>query len=296
MRWRASTCARKPRCRWWWCRVRRRRRRRRCCCRRRAQRSRLHLRQSLRDGAQHVHRNDDGIALVPGDHRQRLQVAQLHCLGLRGQRPRGLEQLLGGLQLTLSQDHLRAALALGFGLARHGAYHVLVEVDVLGLHHRHLDAPGVGLRVEHALDVEIELLALGQHLVHLVLAEHRAQGGLRQLAGGHQEVFHLDDRLGRVDHAEVHHRVHLHRHVVARDHILRWHVHGYRAQVHLDHLLYARDDDDPAGALHLPEAAELEHHAAFVLAQDADRVEQRGDDEYEDDGLAQAFYWLHSFL
>ena len=71
-----------------------------------------------------------------------------------------------------------------------------------------------------SLDVGVELLALGQHLVQLVLAEHRAQRRLRELAGGHQEVLHLDDRLLRVDDAEVDHRVHLHRDVVAGDHVL----------------------------------------------------------------------------
>ena len=67
----------------------------------------------------------------------------------------------------------------------------------------HLDAPGVGLRVEHLLDVEVELLALGQQLVELVLAEHRAQRGLRELAGRLEEVRHLDHRLRGVDDAEV---------------------------------------------------------------------------------------------
>ena len=46
-----------------------------------------------------------------------------------------------------------------------------------------LDAPGIGLRVEDLLDVDVELLALGQHLVEVVLAEHRAQRRLRELAG-----------------------------------------------------------------------------------------------------------------
>ena len=83
-----------------------------------------------------------------------------------------------------------------------------------------LDAPGVGLLVEDVLDVGVQLVALGQHLVELVLAEHRAQRGLRQLAGRLQIVLDLDDRPLRVDHAEVEHGVDLHRDVVARDHVL----------------------------------------------------------------------------
>ena len=87
------------------------------------------------------------------------------------------------------------------------------------------------------LDVEVELLALGQHLVELVLAEHRAQRGLRELARRLQEVLDLDDRLLRIDDAEVHHRVDLDRHVVARDDVLRRHVEHHGAQVDAHHLL-----------------------------------------------------------
>ena len=36
---------------------------------------------------------------------------------------------------------------------------------------------------------------IGEHLVELVLAEHRTQRGLRQLADGLEVTFHLDDGL-----------------------------------------------------------------------------------------------------
>ena len=106
-------------------------------------------------------------------------------------------------------------------------------------------------------------------LVELVLAEHRAQRGLRELAGRVEVVLDLDDRVLRIDDAEVDHRVDLDRDVVARDHVLGRHVHHDDAQVDAHHLLDAGDEDDQARALDLPEAAELEHHAALVLAQDA---------------------------
>ena len=84
-----------------------------------------------------------------------------------------------------------------------------------------LDAPGVGLRVEDFLDVAVELVALGQHLVEIVLAEHRAQRRLRELARRLHEVLHLDGRVLRIDDPEIDHRVDLHRDVVTRDHVLR---------------------------------------------------------------------------
>ena len=80
-------------------------------------------------------------------------------------------------------DDLRAAGALGFGLLRHGADHALVEIDVLDLHVGDLDAPGLGGLIENDLDVGVELVALGEQVVHLVLAQHRAQRRLRDLAG-----------------------------------------------------------------------------------------------------------------
>ena len=86
---------------------------------------------------------------------------------------------------------------------------------MLDLHVRHLDTPGGGLLVEDGLDVGIKPLPLRQHIVQLVLAQYRAQRRLRQLAGGLKEVLYLDDGTFRVDHPEIQHRVHLHRHVVA---------------------------------------------------------------------------------
>jgi hypothetical protein len=53
------------------------------------------------------------------------------------------------------------------------------------------------------------------------LPSNDAQGGLGELAGGHEEVLDLDDGLLRVDDAEEHDRIDLDRDVVARDHVLR---------------------------------------------------------------------------
>jgi len=68
-----------------------------------------------------------------------------------------------------------------------------------------------------------------------VLSEHRAQRRLRELARRIEEIRHLDHGLLRIDDAEIHHRVHFHRNVVARDHVLRRHVEHHGAQVHFHH-------------------------------------------------------------
>ena len=46
---------------------------------------------------------------------------------------RGVGEALRGLELALGVDHLGAPLALGLGLARHRALHLLRQVDVLDL-------------------------------------------------------------------------------------------------------------------------------------------------------------------
>jgi hypothetical protein len=102
------------------------------------------------------------------------------------------QQLRRRLLFAFGIDDLGAPLALGLGLARDGADHGLGNVDVLDLDVGHLDAPGIGLGIEDLLNVVVELVAFGQHLVQLVLAEHRAQRRLGKLAGRIHEVLDLD--------------------------------------------------------------------------------------------------------
>src|SRR4249919_761351 len=226
-------------------------------------------------------REDDGGTLLAGDFGKRLQVTQLDRTRITAEQARGFDERGRGLLLAFGMDDLGAAQALGFGLARDRAHHGLVEVDALDLDVGDLDAPGIGLRIEDGADVVVELFALGQHLVQVVLPQHRAQRGLRELAGGFVEVFYVDDRLLRIDHAEVHDGIDLHRDVVARDHILGRHIHDDGAQVDTHHLLHDGNQQDQARSLHLPESPQLEHHAAFVLAQDLDRTEEDGGEQYD---------------
>lgn len=60
-----------------------------------------------------------------------LQVTQLHGLGLLGQHSGRLQQRCRGLLFAFGVDHLGASLAFGFGLARNGPHHRLIQIDVL---------------------------------------------------------------------------------------------------------------------------------------------------------------------
>ena len=176
-----------------------------------------------------------------------------------------------------------AAGAFGLGLLRDGADHALVEVDVLDLDVGHLDPPVIGTLVENRLNIGVELVALGKHVVELVLAEYRSQRRLRELAGRLENVGDPDDGLLGIDDAEVDHGVDLHRNVVARDHVLGRHVEDDDAQVDLDHLLDSREQDDEARALDALETTEEEDHAALVLLQDLENVVGQYDQERDDD-------------
>jgi hypothetical protein len=104
-----------------------------------------------------------------------------------------------------------------------------------------------------------------------VLAEHRAQGCLRDLGGRGHEVLDVHDRGLGIDDAEVGDRVDARGDVVLRDHFLRRDVEGDGAEVDLDDPVDDRDqEDDPGAFRRLEQPAEAEDDAAFVLAEDSD--------------------------
>jgi hypothetical protein len=197
---------------------------------------------------------------------------------------RGVLEPLGGLELALGGDHLRAALALGLGLAGHRALHAGRDLDVLHLDDRDLDAPGRGSLVDDLLQDRVDLVALGEQLVEQVLAEHRPQRRLRDLRGGDHEVLDLHDRVLRLHDPEVGDRVHPHRDVVLGDDFLGRDVERDRAQVDLHHPVDDRDQDEEAWPLRLREQPpEPEDDPPLVLARHLDRRDQEQHDEEQQD-------------
>ena len=127
----------------------------------------------------------------------------MHCFGLASKDLCRLKQFLRGLMLAFGINDLGAPLALRFGLTRDRTNHRFVDVDVLDLDIRDLDAPGIGLAIEYCPDVRVQFVALSEHLIKIVLAEDRAQRGLSELAHGVDILLHLDDGALRVDHMEI---------------------------------------------------------------------------------------------
>ncbi len=139
--------------------------------------------------------------------------------------------------------------------------------------------------VQDFLQVAVDGLAVREDCVQFNLAQHGAQGGLGELAGGVEEVLHLDDGLHGLDHAEVVHRVDLDGDVVLGDHVLRRNVHHHRAQGDPRHLVHQRDEQEHARPLGADGPAQAEDHAALELGQNANGGEQQPqqDDDADSD-------------
>src|SRR5262245_65829310 len=153
---------------------------------------------------EHLYRNrqHDRRRAITDDILQRSEIAKLHRLGASGQDLTGLREPLSGLVFAFRIDDLCSPDTFGFRLPGDRPHHRFVDIDLLDLNNRYLDAPSVGLLVECPADVGIELLALSQHLIQDVLPEDGSQRCLRQLTGGLLKPLDLDDRLLRIDDAE----------------------------------------------------------------------------------------------
>ncbi len=142
-----------------------------------------------------------------------------------------------------------------------------------------LDAPCVRLHVEDLLNVLVQTVALRQHLVQIVLAEHGSQRRLGELARRGHEILDLDRRFLRVDDAEIDHSADPHRNIVARDHVLAGHVENTGPEIDAHHLLHIGEEQDQPRSLDAGETAEREDHAAFIFPEDPDR---KGDDDQQE--------------
>jgi hypothetical protein len=96
-------------------------------------------------------------------------------------------------------------------------------------------------------------------------------------------MLNLNDRAFRIDDVEIEHRIDLHRHVVARDHILGRDLDHLDAQIDAHHLLEERNQKNEARSPDALEAAEGKDDGPLILTQNlhARRDENEGADENE---------------
>ncbi len=103
------------------------------------------------------------------------------------------------------------------------------------------------MAVDDGLDALVEVVAMGEQLVEVDLAEDGAEGGLGELRGLVDVVGDLDDGLDGVDDAEGDDGVDLEGDVVAGDDVLRRDLHGFLAERDADDLVDGAEDEDDAG-------------------------------------------------
>src|SRR5439155_17960936 len=174
-------------------------------------------------------------------------------------------------KFALSVDDLRAAFALSLTLLGHRAFHGVGQRHVLYLARSDFDAPRFGLPVDDLLQLLVDRLALREQVIQGGLAEYTAQRRLRHQRSGFEKVLHFHDGGLRIDHAKINNRIDRHRHVVTRHYLLPFDADGDDAQIHSDHAIDNRDEKNQTRPFRAEQFSEAKNHAAFILAQDADR-------------------------
>src|SRR5208282_793535 len=114
------------------------------------------------------------------------------------------------------------------------------------------------------------------------LPQHATQRRLRDERSCFPEILHLYHRVGRVDDAEINHRVHRGGHVVLGHDFLLGNVNGHDAQIHPYHFVHDGNEEDQSRPLRAEQFAEPENDAAFVFAQDAHRLRQNKNCQHHD--------------
>jgi hypothetical protein len=139
--------------------------------------------------------------------------------------------------------------------------------------------------IDDGLDALVELVAVGENLVEVDLAEDGAEGCLGELRSLVDVVGDLDDCLDRIDDTQGDDGVDLEGDVVAGDDVLGRDFHGLLAERDADHLFEGAEDEDDAGASRIvADAAETEDDGAFVLLEYLDGIQEiEQDDEYGDE-------------
>src|SRR6266545_132910 len=217
----------------------------------------------------------EGAGGLAGDVGQ--QVRQLHGQHELGRRGRadlllalgdGDGRLLGAGRL--GDD--RAAGPLGRHLPGHRLLDLWRRDDLADLDVGDLDSPALGDVVELGAEGLVHLLALGEHVVEVHVADHAPQGGRGDVLRCAGEVLHLHHAHDRVHHPGEDDEVDRDGGVVLGDRRLLGDLQVLLPQVDHDRPVDDRDQQDqarPTGADHV---AQPEQHDPLVLTNDPDGV------------------------
>ena len=215
-------------------------------------------------------------ALVKHVHRPQVKGGRVVGVGLGR-----LAEFLRHLPLGIAEDHAGLPFALGLRLHRHRVLERGRDLHVLDLDRNDIDAPGLGARVDDALEVDAQLLPPLEHVGEHRLADHVAQRGLRRPVDRRDIVGDVERRHFRIDHLPEQDRVDIDRHGVAGHRLFRLERRGDDANVDPEgHGVEDRHDEEQARALEAAELAEPQDDDPLPLTGDFDRAcDDRSDDE-----------------
>src|SRR5580704_4722260 len=229
-------------------------------------------------------REDDGGVFLDGDLGHGLQGTELQRHRMLGDDVGGFAELHRRLIFAFGGDDLGTALALGLGFLGHRALHVIGQRDVLDLDRRDLGTPGLGVLVDHILDLVINAGRIRQQLIETETPDHVADRGLADLIDGVKDILDGDHRLFRIGDVIVGHCRDIDRDVVFGNDLLRRDLHGDGTKGHTHHLLDRYKDQCQSGTANARKPTEQEYHPAFVLLQDAQRYEDIDKNRYHQKG------------
>src|SRR5664280_495020 len=156
--------------------------------------------------------------------------------------PNALRTKNCALLLSFGFENDGTFVALCLHLSRHGLKDLGRRVHRLDFRTRDLDAPGICCNVDDLGQLVVDILARDQQLIKVQTARYVANGCLRKLEDGLDEIAYLVDRLDRVRDVVVENNVDLRGNIVLCDDTLGFIVEHRLPQV--DNRPYAVEDRD----------------------------------------------------
>ncbi len=187
---------------------------------------------------------DDGfLGGVGADFFKSLESADVDAAWGLGEEMSGFSDGGSGGFFTFSGDNSGTAFTLGFGLFRHGAFHVGGKFDILKTDTFNVDTPFVGLCINDFADLGGDFVAFAQDFIEVEVAGDVAEGSLGEGAGCVTVVRGFEDSFLGIDDASVDDGVDINGDVVAGDNFLFWNVHRGSADVDFEHFVDIGDNN-----------------------------------------------------
>lgn len=191
---------------------------------------------------------DDGfLGGVGADFFKSLESADVDAAWGLGEEMSGFSDGGSGGFFTFSGDNSGAAFTLGFGLFRHGAFHVGGKFDILKTDTFNVDTPFVGLCINDFADLGGDFVAFAQDFIEVEVAGDVAEGSLGEGAGCVTVVRGFEDSFLGIDDASVDDGVDINGDVVAGDDFLFRNVHRGSADVDFEHFVDVGDNNAETG-------------------------------------------------